>query len=424
MNKRRIGILGTGWIADMMARTVAGMKEVEAYAVASRSLGKAKQFAESHGFTKAYGSYGELVSDPLVELVYIATPHSEHYENAKMCLMAGKPVLCEKAFTAAAWQAQELMELSAQRGVFITEAIWTRYMPFSKTITDLVNSGIIGTPTMLSANLCYYNIERERMYLPELAGGALLDLGVYAINFATMVFGKDVVKTTSDCLMTTSKVDLANTITWTYADGRYAVLYSSNNCKSERHGIISGTKLAMNSVGSGSLQSGSVGAVQVQMAAIQTAHIEDAAVTRAKIGEAAVGSAQIEEAAIDTAHIKDAAVGTAKIENAAITSAKIGEGEIQTAHIEDAAITHAKIGDAAVGSANIENAAVGTAKIADAAITSAKIYDGAITNAKIDNAAITSAKIADGEISSAKIANAAITSAKIQDAAQRLPMPS
>ncbi|MCQ2050686.1 MAG: Gfo/Idh/MocA family oxidoreductase [Bacteroidaceae bacterium] len=242
MNKRRIGILGTGWIADMMARTVAGMKEVEAYAVASRSLGKAKQFAESHGFTKAYGSYGELVSDPLVELVYIATPHSEHYENAKMCLMADKPVLCEKAFTAAAWQAQELMELSAQRGVFITEAIWTRYMPFSKTITELVNSGVIGTPTMLSANLCYYNIERERMYLPELAGGALLDLGVYAINFATMVFGKDVVKTTSDCLMTTSKVDLANTITWTYADGRYAVLYSSNNCKSERHGIISGTK--------------------------------------------------------------------------------------------------------------------------------------------------------------------------------------
>lgn len=202
-------------------------------------------------------------------------------------------------------------------------------------------------------------------------------------------------------------------------------------------GIITGSKLAINSVGTGALQSGSVGSVQIQMAAIETAHIQDAAISKAKIGEAAVGTAQIEDAAIirakiaqgaigsaqiddasiTRAKIGEAAIGTAQIEDGVITSAKIGAGEIQTANIHDAAITTAKIVDGAVKNAKIENGAIDTAKIADAAITNAKIDGAAIGTANIQDGAIVRAKILDGEIVTAKIADLAVTGAKIADLA-------
>ena len=202
-------------------------------------------------------------------------------------------------------------------------------------------------------------------------------------------------------------------------------------------GIITGSKLAINSVGTGQLQSGSVGSVQIQMAAIETAHIQDAAISKAKIGEAAVGAAQIEDAAIirakiaqgaigsaqiddasiTRAKIGEAAIGAAQIEDGVITSAKIGAGEIQTANIHDAAITTAKITDGAVKNAKIENGAIDTAKIADAAITNAKIGGAAIGTANIQDGAIVRAKILDGEIVTAKIADLAVTGAKIADLA-------
>ena len=202
-------------------------------------------------------------------------------------------------------------------------------------------------------------------------------------------------------------------------------------------GSITGTKLALNSVGSGQLQSGSVGSLQVKMAAIQTAHIQDAAISKAKIGEAAIGTAQIEDAAIvrakiaqaaigsaqidDTAitraKIDEAAIGAAQIEDGVITSAKIGAGEIQEANIQDGAITRAKIVDGAIRNAHIENGAIDTAKIADAAITNAKIDGAAIGTANIQDGAIVRAKILDGEIVTAKIADLAVTGAKIADLA-------
>ena len=202
-------------------------------------------------------------------------------------------------------------------------------------------------------------------------------------------------------------------------------------------GSITGTKLALNSVGSGQLQSGSVGSLQVKMAAIQTAHIQDAAISKAKIGEAAIGTAQIEDAAIVRAKIAQAAIGSAQIDDAAITRAKIGEaaigaaqiedgvitsakisaGEIQEANIHDGAITHAKITDGAIRNAHIENGAVDKAKIADASIDNAKIDGAAIGTANIQDGAIVRAKILDGEIVTAKIADLAVTGAKIADLA-------
>ena len=185
----KIGILGAGGIAVQMAKTVAGMKDVENYAVAARSLERAQAFAEKYGFSKAYGSYEEMLADPLVDLVYIATPHSHHYLHAKMCLEAGKNVLCEKAFTVNADQARKLFALAKEKNLLITEAIWTRYMPSRKMIDDIISSGVIGEVTAVTANLNYAISEVERIRKPELAGGALLDVGVYTINFASMVLG-------------------------------------------------------------------------------------------------------------------------------------------------------------------------------------------------------------------------------------------
>lgn len=242
MKKYKIGFIGTGGIAIKMANTINGMENAECYAVGSRSLEKAQSFAHEHGFSKAYGSYEELADDCDVDLIYIATPHSLHFDNAKMCILKGKPVLCEKSFTVNAKQAEELLALAKEKGVFITEAIWTRYMPFSKQIKDLVDSGIIGKPYLLTANLGYDIKHVERIISPELAGGALLDVGVYPLNFAAMVFGKEIEKTASTCLKTNTGVDAHNNTTLYFSGERMAVLTSTMCAATDRQGIISGDK--------------------------------------------------------------------------------------------------------------------------------------------------------------------------------------
>ena len=236
----KIGIIGTGWIAGMMAKTIKGMENVEAYAVASRRQDTADAFARQWGITRAYGSYEAMLDDEQVQLVYIATPHSLHYENAIQCILKGKPVLCEKAFTVNAWQAEEVLNLAKEKRVFITEAIWTRYMPMSQKINEVLASGVIGTPTILSANLGYPIAWKERSKEPSLAGGALLDLGVYTINFASMVFGTEVKDIVTTCTKMDTGVDGQNSITLTYKSGQMAILHSSMYAKTDRLGIISG----------------------------------------------------------------------------------------------------------------------------------------------------------------------------------------
>lgn len=239
--QKRIAIMGTGNIAGIMAQTIKKMKDVKCYAVASRDLNRAKSFAKKYGVKKAYGSYEEMVKDSKIDLVYIATPHSEHYANMKLCIENGRAVLCEKAFTANAKQAEEILALAKEKGIFVTEAMWTRYMPILSTIRGIVSSGIIGMPSMLTCNLGYHLINVPRMVQPALAGGALLDLGVYAINFASMMFGADVTRVISSCSMTPTGVDASNSITMTFRDGRMAVLNSTMLGMSDRRGIIYGT---------------------------------------------------------------------------------------------------------------------------------------------------------------------------------------
>lgn len=238
----KLAILGPGGIARSMAAAAAGLDEVELYAVGSRTYEKAKAFADKWGFEKAYGSYEEMIQDPQVELVYVATPHSHHYQYAKMCLEYGKHVLVEKAFTVNAAQAEELMEMARKKGLLLAEAIWTRYMPSRKMIDDLVASGVIGTVTSLTANLGYVLPHVERMQEPALAGGALLDLGVYPINFALMVFHGEVEKVTSTAVMSPKGIDWMNSITLTFADGKMAVLHSNMLAQTDRQGVINGDK--------------------------------------------------------------------------------------------------------------------------------------------------------------------------------------
>lgn len=237
----KLGILGAGGIASTMAKTVAGMKDVEAYAVAARDLERARVFAQKYEVKKAYGSYEEMLADDEVELVYIATPHSHHYLHAKMCLEAGKNVLCEKAFTVNAEQAQKLFDLAKEKKLLITEAIWTRYMPSRKMINDIIESGVIGEVTAVTANLSYTVSHVERIRKPELAGGALLDVGVYPINFASMVLG-DKVKDVKATAIFQNGVDILDSIAMVFEGNRMATLQCGAREISDRMGSIFGTR--------------------------------------------------------------------------------------------------------------------------------------------------------------------------------------
>ena len=238
----RIGIIGAGWIAEKMAQALAPIKDIEVYAIASRSNQKAESFAKEYNIPKAYGSYAEMVTDPQVDLVYIATPHSHHFEHAMLALESGKPVLVEKAFTANASQAEKLIQTAKDKGLFITEAIWTRYMPLSHKVKEIMDSGIIGKPRIITATLCYMMENKERIVRADLCGGALLDLGVYALNFARMYFGTNIVRTVSNCHLGPTGMDMHESISLSFADGKMANLQSGALCLNDRQGIISGTE--------------------------------------------------------------------------------------------------------------------------------------------------------------------------------------
>lgn len=238
----KVGIIGAGWIAEKMAEALAPLEDYCVYAIASRSIGKATEFAGRWNIPKAYGSYEDMVKDNDVDLVYIATPHSHHFPHAMLALNAGKPVLVEKAFTANAAEAEELIETARSKGLFITEAIWTRYMPLSHKVKEIMESGIIGKPRVITATLCYMMEFKERILRPDLCGGALLDLGVYALNFARMYFGTDIVRTVSNCHIGPTGIDLQECISLSYADGKMANLQAGTLCLNDRQGIINGTE--------------------------------------------------------------------------------------------------------------------------------------------------------------------------------------
>jgi predicted dehydrogenase len=238
----KVGIIGTGWIAEKAAITLAGLTECEAYAVGSRTLEKANAFAAKWNIKKAYGSYSELIADADVDLIYIGTPHSHHYDVTRESILAGKPCLVEKAFMANYRQAKEIVDLAREHRVFLAEAIWTRYQPVVATVRQLIADGRIGTPHLVTATLGYSMGDKPRIMRPDLCGGALLDLGVYALNFVRMFFQADIVSMDGHCVKSQTGMDLTNAITLVLSDGTLCNLQSSAQCVGDNIGVIAGTK--------------------------------------------------------------------------------------------------------------------------------------------------------------------------------------
>ena len=237
----RVGIIGAGWIAEKAAITLNGLAQCEAYAIASRSKEKAAAFAETWKMSKAYGSYNELIADPSVDLVYVATPHSHHYDVTREALLAGKPCLVEKAFMANYRQAKAIVDLARERKVFLAEAIWTRYQPVVKMMRDLISNGRIGAPRLVTATLGYSMGDKPRIMRADLCGGALLDLGVYALNFVRMFFDADIVSIEGQCVKSSTGMDLTNAMTLVLSDGVLCNLQSSAACVGDNIGVIAGT---------------------------------------------------------------------------------------------------------------------------------------------------------------------------------------
>ena len=236
----KVAIIGAGNIATKMARTIAALDETESYAVASRTLDKARAFADKWGVQKAYGSYDDMLADDAVDLVYVALPHSYHHEWTIKALQAGKHVLCEKPLAVNAAQAQEMIALAEAKNLLLAEAMWTRYLPSAQIIKDIIARGDIGEVMTLSANVGDCNCTNDRLTNPALAGGCLLDLTVYALNFVAMIMGTDVKRIVASMIPTATGVDGQNNIMLEYAGGKMASLFATMYTVTDRGGFVYG----------------------------------------------------------------------------------------------------------------------------------------------------------------------------------------
>jgi predicted dehydrogenase len=192
MEKRiRWGILGTGKIAKALATALKELPDAELAAVASRSIDSATSFAGEYGVTRAHGSYQALADDPDVDVVYIATPHPMHHENALMCLRGGKALLVEKAFTVNRREADEIVALAREKKLFVMEAMWSRFQPAIVEAKRLVEAGEIGAVANIQADLGFMADvgPGHRLFNPELGGGAMLDLGIYPLSVSSFFLG-------------------------------------------------------------------------------------------------------------------------------------------------------------------------------------------------------------------------------------------
>lgn len=238
----RIGIIGTGKMARKMAYTLSKMDIAECAAVASRSAKKGNMFSEEWKVPKVYMSVSDMAHDSEIDLVYVATPHSAHYSAMKMCLEQGKPVICEKAFTTNYGQASEIINLAESKRIFVMEAMWMRYLPVYKILKDLVEQGSIGVLQYIMADICYPINTVPRMLKPSLDGGVLLDIGVYALNFAAMFFEGEPEVITGNAVLTNRGVDAQENISLVWQDGKMAAVQASMMGIGSNTAQIVGTK--------------------------------------------------------------------------------------------------------------------------------------------------------------------------------------
>ncbi|GAA4903570.1 putative dehydrogenase [Stackebrandtia albiflava] len=221
----RWGILATGGIAATFTEDLKTLPGAVVGAVGSRSTESARRFADRYDIPRAHGSWAELAADEEVDVVYVATPHHAHHEAAKLCLEAGKAVLCEKAFTVNHAQARELVDIARDRGVFLMEAMWMRCVPAIRRLAELLDDGVIGEVARVNADFGLSGPfpPEHRLRDPELAGGALLDLGVYPVSLAHLVLGRpETVHATGR--LTAEGVDEVTGMLFGYRSGAVATL--------------------------------------------------------------------------------------------------------------------------------------------------------------------------------------------------------
>jgi predicted dehydrogenase len=239
----RWGILGTGGIARAFVTDLRLTDSGVAAAVGSRDQGSADGFAAKFGVPNRHGSYESLVADPDVDVIYVATPHPMHHDHAILALRAGKHVLVEKPFTMNAVEAREVVQVARQSGRFAMEAMWTRFLPHVGVIRDWLARGVLGDIVSVTADHGQWFAEDPefRLFAPELGGGALLDLGVYPVSFASMVLGTpDLIVSMSDPAAT--GVDAQTSMLFGYHSGAQAVLTCTLRAKSATRASIVGTE--------------------------------------------------------------------------------------------------------------------------------------------------------------------------------------
>lgn len=236
----RWGVLATGRIATTFATDLNLVDGAELAAVASRTGASARTFAAEHGAERAYGSYPELLADPGVDIVYVATPHGRHAEDVMACLEAGKSVLCEKPITLNAGQARSLVGEARRRGLFLAEAMWMRCHPNIRRIRELVRAGACGTVRQVRADLGIVAApDLPRMWDPALGASALLDIGVYPLTFASLLLGEpeDV---RAVAALSGRGIDVNGGATLSYADGSIASVTWSQVAWSDSQASVAG----------------------------------------------------------------------------------------------------------------------------------------------------------------------------------------
>lgn len=238
----RWGILGPGNIARSFATALREGTRQEVVAVGSRSVERARGFADEFGVPAAYGSYEDLVAGPDVDVVYVASPHSEHRDHALLALQAGKPVLVEKSFTRNAGEAREVLDASARHGLFAMEAMWTRFLPHMDVVRQAVETGLLGEVLTVMADhgQLLHPDGPERLSSPHLAGGSLLDLGVYPLSFTSMVLGS-FASITAVGHLTDEGVDAQLGVTVTGEAGPLGLVGSSMVTKTPTTAVVAGT---------------------------------------------------------------------------------------------------------------------------------------------------------------------------------------
>ncbi|MGV8980606.1 Gfo/Idh/MocA family protein [Clostridium sp.] len=220
------GILGPGTIAHKFAEGIGALDNAEIYAVVSRSIEKAESFGEKYHIKKRYSNYKDLCNDKNIDIVYIATPHPIHKKFCIMCMESGKSVLCEKPVAMNEKELTEMIDCAKKNNVFFMEAMWTRFLPSLVKVRELLSNNKIGTIKRVTADFAFNAIAKEgRLYELELGGGALLDAGVYVLNFATMILGSKPGKVNSIAYIGETGVDERTNIIMEYENGASADLF-------------------------------------------------------------------------------------------------------------------------------------------------------------------------------------------------------